>query len=147
VEQELLDIVHRALAYLETSRPRKLVVADDDLEALGRMEQALSLHGYEVWTAADGQEALDRAQEIQPDLILLDVGMPLMDGYEVVRKLKKDDRTRPIPVIVATDSPADREQERVRVLGMDIAEYLTKPLSIEILIREIKKVIAEKVSG
>ena len=146
VEQELLDIVHRALSYLEASRPHRLLVADDDPEVLARMEQALSLHGYEVWAAADGQEALDRAREIEPDLILLDVAMPLMDGYEVVRRLKRDEKTRPIPVIVATDSPADREQERVRVLGMDIAEYLTKPLSIEVLIREIKKVIAEKVS-
>ena len=146
VEQELLDIVHEALSYLGTNRPHRLVVADDDLEVLARMEQALSLHGYEVWTAADGQEALDKAHEVVPDLILLDVGMPLMDGYEVVRRLKKDERTRPIPIIVATESPTDREREKVQVLGVDIAEYLTKPLSIEILIREIKKVIAEKVA-
>jgi PAS domain S-box-containing protein len=146
VEQELLDVVHRALSYLGTSRPHRLVVADDDLEVLSRMEQALTLQGYEVWTAADGQEALDRAQEVEPDLVLVDVAMPVMDGYEVVRRLKDDDKTRPIPVIVATDSPTDREREKVTVLGMDIAEYLTKPLSIEILIREIKKVIAEKVT-
>ena len=145
LEQELLETVHNALSYLETSRPHKLVVADDDRHVLDQMEQALSLHGYEVWAAADGQEALDRAKEIEPDLILLDVGMPVMDGYEVVRRLKKDERTRPIPVIVTTDSPVDRERERVRMLGMDIAEYVTKPLSIEILIREIKKVISEQV--
>ncbi|MFN2184205.1 MAG: response regulator, partial [Anaerolineae bacterium] len=146
VEKELLDVVHGALAYIEASRPYRLVVADDDPDVLSRMEQALSLHGYEVWTAIDGQEALDRTEEIQPDLVLLDVGMPMMDGYEVVRRIKRDEKTRRIPVIVATDSPVDREREKVRVLGVDIAEYLTKPLSIEILIREIKKVIAEKTS-
>jgi PAS domain S-box-containing protein len=147
VEQELLDIVHKALSYLGASRPHKLVVADDDPEVLRQMEQALTFQGYEVWTAADGQETLDRAKEIEPDLILVDVAMPMMDGYEVVRRLKEDETTRPIPVIVATDSPTDREREKVRVVGMDIAEYLTKPLSIEVLIREIKKVIAEKVTA
>ena len=145
VEQELLDIVHGALSYLGTGRPHKLVVADDDPEVLALMEQALTLHGYEVWTAADGQEALDRAQEIVPDLILLDVAMPLVDGYQVVRRLKKDEKTRPIPIVVTTENPTDREREKVQVLGVDVAEYLTKPLSIEVLIREIKKVIAEKV--
>ena len=147
VEQDLLDIVHKALSYLGASRPYKLVVADDDPEVLRQMEQALTFQGYEVWTAADGQETLDRAKEIEPDLILVDVAMPTMDGYEVVRRLKEDETTRPIPVIVATDSPTDREREKVRVVGMDIAEYLTKPLSIEVLIREIKKVIAEKVTA
>ena len=87
-----------------------------------------------------------RAQEIAPDLILLDVDMPLMDGYEVVRRLKRDDKTRPIPIVVTTDNPTDREREKVQVLGADVAEYLTKPLSIEVLVREIKKVIAEEVA-
>jgi CheY-like chemotaxis protein len=144
VEQELLDAVHGALSYLETSQPHKLVVADDDQDMLARMEEALSLHGYEVWAVTDGQEALDVVQEIHPDLILLDVGMPMMDGYEVVRRLRRDDQTRGIPVIVVTDRPADREREKVEVLGVDIAEYLTKPISIEVLIREIKRVIARQ---
>ncbi len=144
VERELLDIVHRVLSRAETDPPHRLLVADDDPEVLARMEQALLLHGYEVWTATDGQEALALAEEVRPDLILLDVGMRMMERYEVVRRLRKNELTRAIPVVVTTDSPVDREQEKVRVLGMDVAEYLTKPLSIEVLIREIKKVIAER---
>ena len=146
VEQELLDAVHGALSYLETSQPHRLVVADDDQEMLAQMEQALVLHGYEVWTATDGQEALDAVQEIHPDLVLLDVGMPTMDGYEVVRCIRRDDQTRDIPIIVVTDRPADREREKVQVLGVDIAECITKPISIEVLIREIKRVIAQQTS-
>ena len=146
VEQELLDAVHGALSYLETSQPYRLVVADDDQEMLAQMEQALVLHGYEVWTATDGQEALDAVQEIHPDLVLLDVGMPTMDGYEVVRCIRRDDQTRDIPIIVVTDRPADREREKVQVLGVDIAECITKPISIEVLIREIKRVIAQQTS-
>lgn len=144
MEEELLAVVHGALSYLEGSRPYKLVVADDEQDALERMEQALSLHGYEVWTATNGQEALDAARRIRPDLILLDVGMPMMDGYEVVRRIRRDEHMRATPIVVITDSPVDWEREKVQVLGVDIAEYLTKPLSIEILIREIKKVIAQR---
>ncbi len=147
VEQELLETVHRVLSHVETGPPHRLLVADDDPEVLARMEQALLLHGYEVWTATDGQQALTKAQEIRPDLILLDVGMPMMEQYEAVRRLKRNELTRTIPVVVTTDSPVDREQEKVRVLGMDVAEYLTKPLSIEVLIREIKRLIAERTAA
>jgi DNA-binding response OmpR family regulator len=143
VERELLDIVNRVLSRVQASPPHRLVVADDDPAVLTEIEQALLHHGYEVWTATDGQEVLERAHEVQPALILLDVGMPAMVGYEAVRQLKRDEQTRPIPVVVTTDSPVHRERERVQVLGMDIADYLTKPISIEVLIREIRRVIGE----
>jgi putative two-component system response regulator len=78
--------------------------------------------------------------------VLLDVEMPVMDGYEVVRQLKSDEETRPIPIIVITASPVDTERDRVPILGTEVAQYLTKPLSIEILVREIKKAIAARPS-
>jgi DNA-binding response OmpR family regulator len=70
--------------------------------------------------------------------------MPGVDGYEVIRRIKGADDTRPIPIIVITASPVDKERDKVRVLGMGAAQYITKPLSIEVLIREIKRAIAEK---
>jgi CheY-like chemotaxis protein len=66
-----------------------------------------------------------------------------MDGYEVIRQLKVDEATRPIPIVVITTSPVDKERDRVQVLGMEVNQYLTKPLSIEMLIREIKKAMVE----
>jgi DNA-binding response OmpR family regulator len=144
MEQELLDVVRGALSSVEASRPQKLVVADDDWDVLQQMERALTLQGYEVWTATDGLQALDWVQKVRPDLVLLDVDMPMMDGYEVVRHIKKNVEMRKTPVILTTDRSVDKEREKVRMLGVDIAKYLTKPLSIEVLIREIKKAIAAR---
>jgi len=144
MEQELLDVVRGALSSVDASRPQKLVVADDDWDALQQMERALTLQGYEVWTATDGLQALDWVQKVRPDLVLLDVDMPMMDGYEVVRHIKKNAEMRKTPVILTTDRSVDKEREKVRVLGVDITKYLTKPLSIEVLIREIKKAIAAR---
>ena len=62
-----------------------------------------------------------------------------MDGYEVIRRLKSDDSTRSIPIIVLTGSSVDKERDKVRVLGMEVSQYVAKPLSIEMLIREIQK--------
>jgi chemosensory pili system protein ChpA (sensor histidine kinase/response regulator) len=75
--------------------------------------------------------------------VLLDTDMPRMDGYEVVRHLKADEATRPVPIILITSSPAGRERSRVPVLGTEACRYVSKPLSIELLIREIKKAIVD----
>jgi DNA-binding response OmpR family regulator len=144
LEKELLETVHHALSYLETSRPHKLVVADDDPEVLEQMEQALSLHGYEVWTASDGEKAMAQVNESEPDLILLDTKLPVVDGYEVIRQLKSNEVTRSIPIIVLTDSSVDRAQDRVQMLGMEVSQYVTKPLSVEMLIHEIQKATVGK---
>jgi CheY-like chemotaxis protein len=143
-EGDLLEVVQKALADHDELQSHSLVVADDDPDTLALMEHALVLHGYQVHTAHDGQQALAQVQQFQPDLVLLDLDMPVMDGYEVVRRLRNDDATRPIPIIVITASPVDSERGRVPILGTEVAQYVTKPLSIEILVREIKKVIASK---
>jgi PAS domain S-box-containing protein len=142
-EPELLEVVQNALLSLGESAPHRIVVADDDPEVLALLDEALTLHGYQVWTASDGQEALERVRECEPDLILLDTQMPVVDGYDVIRELKGDESTRPIPVIAITASPVDKERDRVRVLGMEVDQYVTKPLSIEMLIQEIKKATVE----
>ena len=145
-EEQLLGVVRQAMASSGQAGPNKLLVADDDPEVLAALQAALSLHGYEVSTVLNGQEVLNQVHEFQPDVILLDTKMPGMDGYEVIRRLKSEEATSPIPVIVLTSSPVDKERDRGRVLGKDIIRYLSKPLSIELLIREIKKTIAERPS-
>ena len=143
-EGKLLESVRRALAPQEKGEPLKLLVVDDDPDILNFLDQALSFHGYQVWTAASGREALERTPELQPDLILLDIRMPGIDGYEVIRRLKGEESTRSIPIIVITASPVDKERDRVRVLGMGAAQYVTKPLSVDMLVREIKAAIEER---
>ena len=123
-----------------------VLVVDDDADIRGFLEQALSYHGYSVRTAANGQGALAQIEAEQPDLILLDLKMPGVDGYEVIRTLKAEQDTRAIPVVVITASPVDKARDKVRVLGMGATQYLTKPFSIKSLIDEIKRAIVERPS-
>ena len=143
-EEKLVEAVRRALSPLGEGMTYNVLVVDDDPDILSLMEKALSFHGYQVSTASGGREALAQVQESLPDLILLDLRMPDVDGYEVIRRLKGNDATHSIPIIVITASSVDKEQDKVRVLGMGAAQYITKPLSIEMLIREIKKAIVER---
>jgi PAS domain S-box-containing protein len=146
-EEKLLQAVRRALSPFSVQGPYDVLVVDDDPDIRGLMEEALSFRGYQVSTAPGGREALAHVRESLPDLILLDLKMPGVDGYEVIRQLKADDATRPVPIIVITASLVDQERDRVRVLGLGATQYITKPISIDTLIREIKKAIAEKQSG
>jgi PAS domain S-box-containing protein len=143
-EEQLFEAVRNALSSVEETKSHRLVVAEDDPDVLALLEQSLSLHGYEVWTASDGQEALARVRECHPDLVLLDTKMPDMDGYEVIRQLKRDQATNSIPIVVTTGSQAAKVRDGVSVLGMDVSQYVTQPFPIEVLIRAIKQAIVGK---
>jgi PAS domain S-box-containing protein len=143
-EDKLLRSVQLALSPVEEGEEYDLLVVDDDPDILALLDHALSFHGYHVRTAPDGVEALALVEEAHPDLILLDIKMPNMDGYEVIRQLKSEEATRSIPVIVITASPVDKERDKVRVLGMGATQYITKPLSIETLVWEIRSAIEER---
>jgi signal transduction histidine kinase/DNA-binding response OmpR family regulator len=143
-EDKLLESVRLALAHQDGDGPHRLLVVDDDADIRGFLEEALSYHGYHIHTASNGKEALEKVEQTDPDLVLLDLKMPGLDGYEVIRRLKSNKATRAIPIIVITASPVDKERDRVRVLGMGATEYLTKPLSIEALVQEIKAAIGER---
>jgi PAS domain S-box-containing protein len=146
-EEKLLGSIRRALSPRDEARALRLLVVDDDPDIRAFLEEALSHHGYHTWAAANGEEALEQVEEIEPDLILLDLKMPGLDGYDVLRRLKGSEATRPIPIIVITASPVDKERDRVRVLGMGADQYITKPLSIEMLVNEVKSAIAERQPG
>jgi two-component system phosphate regulon response regulator PhoB len=102
--------------------------------------------GFAVQEAYNGQEALARVSQTPPDLILLDLKMPDMDGYEVIRTLRRDQATRNIPVIVITGNVFD-ENDRVKVLGMGVEQLLTKPFNVEALVQEIKRVTSDESQG
>jgi DNA-binding response OmpR family regulator len=121
-----------------------LLVVEDDPDILSMMREALTRQGYQVSTATSGREVLGEVARSQPDLILLDLKMPGMDGYEVIRQLKSDQDTQSIPIIVTTASPLDKERDKIRVLGMGATQYITKPLSLSSLISEIKNAISER---
>jgi DNA-binding response OmpR family regulator len=109
----------------------KVLVADDEegIRVLCRVN--LELAGYEVAEAADGAQALDAARSVHPDVIFLDVMMPIMDGWEVLRTLKEDPATAVIPVIMLTARTSEADQ--IRAWGEGVMQYLAKPFSPEML--------------
>ena len=107
--------------------PPLILAVDDTPENLEILRMRLEAQGYEVAEAVDGLDALDRARELGPDLILFDIMMPRLDGIETVRRLKEDPELRFIPVILVT-AKADTKD---LVLGLDAGgdDYLTKPFA------------------
>ena len=120
-------------------KPRILVV-DDEPEAVELIEFNLKQSGYTVSTAAEGAEALKKARSQPPDLIVLDVMLPEMDGFEICKTLRLDPSTTKVPIIMLTAKAAEID----RVLGLELGadDYLTKPFSPRELLLRIKKILA-----
>lgn len=112
---------------------KKILVVDDEKPISDIVKFNLTKEGYEVYTAYDGQEALDKVEEIQPDLILLDLMLPKVDGLEVAREVRKT-HDMPIIMVTAKDSEIDK------VLGLELGadDYVTKPFSNRELIARVK---------
>ena len=117
----------------------RILVADDEPHIRQILRFTLERAGYQVFTAGDGEEALARAAEIKPSLVLLDVMMPKIDGYEVCRKMRQDFSLNQIPVIMLSA----RGEQRDRVAGLEggANDYLVKPYSNEELLLRVKNVL------
>ncbi len=125
------------------ARRELVLVADDDQDIVRFVEVNLRLEGYEVATASDGEQALQGAYDLLPDLVLLDVMMPVLDGWQVAEKLLEDERTREIPIIFLTARAELRDRERGLEAG-GIA-YVTKPfnpLELAVLVEELVNRVA-----
>ncbi len=105
----------------------KILVVDDEVYIVHILDFSLGMEGYEVVTALDGEEALAKSLEHKPDLIVLDIMMPKMDGYEVCKRLKADDATRGIPVILLSAKGRNVDQKMGFEAGAE--DYITKPFS------------------
>jgi DNA-binding response OmpR family regulator len=115
---------------IQNLRPLVLV-ADDDPDILALVRFRLERDGYEVLSAPDGETALDRALARPPDLALLDVTMPRLDGYEVTRRLRAHGPTTTIPIILLTARVQEHDVARGFEAGAD--DYVTKPFSPQVL--------------
>ncbi len=119
-----------------------ILIIDDDELLITLLEHKLSQRGLEVNSANDGQDGLLAAIDGQPDLVVLDVMMPTMDGFEVLRHMKENERTRDIPVIML--SAKRLEDDVVNGLNLGAADYLVKPFMPEELLVKIQRLLREK---
>ncbi len=116
---------------------KKIILAvDDEPNILMSIEFILDMEGYEVHTARDGDDALDAAERVRPDLILLDINMPRKDGYEVCRILRKREHMAGTKVIMLTAKGQTLERKKGLEVGAD--EYVTKPFSADELLSAIR---------
>jgi len=120
---------------------RKILVIDDEIELVKAIQIRLEHAGFEVLVAYDGQEGLNRAQKEKPDLIILDLMLPKMEGYKVCGLLKVDARYNKIPIILLTARAQPADQKLGLELGADA--YITKPFQHEVVITKIKELLKE----
>ncbi len=125
----------------QVSASRKdILVVDDTLANLRLLTQMLSNHGYRVRPVTDGAQALLTARSVPPDLILLDIRMPGMDGYEVCERLKSDPLTQSIPIIFL--SALGETEDKVKAFSMGGVDYVTKPFQVEEVIARVQTHLA-----
>jgi DNA-binding response OmpR family regulator len=124
------------------TRPSRILIVDDEPFNVDYLEQELSDLGYETVSAANGKEALERVEAEAPDLILLDVMMPVMDGFAVCRALKAHDETRLIPIVIMT--ALDGVDDRIRGIEAGADDFLTKPVNPRELIARIQTALRLK---
>ncbi len=115
------------MSELQEKKPSLILVIDDDEAITGVVSTVLSADGHRVLTASDGTTGLELAEKEPPDLILMDIGLPEMDGYEVTRKLKEHISLQSVPVIFLTGQNAS--EDGGRAFGVGGAAYVQKPFS------------------
>ncbi len=118
---------------------KKILAVDDEPNILLSIEFILEMEGYEAYTAKNGDEALEVAERVKPDLILLDINMPLKDGYEVCRILREQENSGRVKVIMLTAKGQLLEMKKGLEVGAD--EYVTKPFSAAELLEKIRKLL------
>ena len=121
----------------------RIMVVDDEPDLLEVVKLILESDGYQVVTAGSGQEALNKIEKETPDLVLLDIIMPKMDGWEVFSRIKSNPRTHDVPVIMLTA----KDQRIDKLIGLHVVrvdDYITKPFGRAELLERIKRVLQEK---
>jgi CheY-like chemotaxis protein len=117
-----------------------VLVVDDFADNREMYSEYLTYSGYDVIEAKNGKEALEAAQAQAPDIIIMDLSLPVMDGWEATRRLKADDRTRRIPVVALTGHALAGHSQGAREAGCD--SFLAKPCLPDQLVAEIKRMLA-----
>ena len=119
------------------SEAKKILIVDDEQDIVETLKFMLEAEGYECFCAYDGENGLNLAKEIIPDLMILDVMMPKINGYKISRLLKYDTKYKDIPIIMVTA----RSQEEDKLIGQEtgVNEYITKPFELDDIIKKVKE--------
>lgn len=120
----------------------KILVVDDEEHILMILKDSLEFSGFTIVTATNGEEALEAVAKENPELLVLDIGMPKLDGWEVCRRLKGDPKTKALPIIILTAYAQTSDQRKGLELGAD--RFITKPCDLTYLVEEINALLAKK---
>jgi CheY-like chemotaxis protein len=121
-----------------------ILVAEDNAVNRELIRELLELRGYTVLEACDGQEALGIIERAQPDLLLLDIGMPVLDGFAVVRRIRESPRIARLPIVAVTAYAMQGDRERILDSGFD--GYLSKPINPSSLTEELNRLLTKQAS-
>jgi CheY-like chemotaxis protein len=120
----------------------EVLIAEDNAVNRELLRELLEIRGYAVEEACDGEEALRMIERAQPDLLLLDIGMPLLDGFGVVRKIRENPRLASLPVVAVTAYAMQGDREKILNSGFD--GYLSKPLNAVVLAEELDRLLSKQ---
>jgi DNA-binding response OmpR family regulator len=123
-----------------SARPPRILIVDDEADLIAVLRFGLEAEAFEVVAAADGDDGFRKAREAGPDLIVLDLMLPKLDGYKVCRALKFDERYRAIPIIIL--SARSGAQDRQLALDMGADDFVTKPYDMLDLVRRIREFLS-----
>ena len=139
--QAVCTIPQKKRSSLSIMGKKKILVVEDEQDMVYAIKLILEGSGYEVITAGDGQEGLNKAKREKPDLILLDLMLPKIDGYKVCRMLKFDAKHNKIPIIMFTARAQEKDKEMGRQVGADV--YFTKPFQPEVLLGKMRELLED----
>ena len=138
-EGEAAEEASQLIAKIEEEREKIVMVVDDSITIRKVTERMLSRHNMKVVTAKDGIDAVAQLQEIKPDVMLLDIEMPRMDGYEVATHVRNDERLKDLPIIMITSRSGAKHKDKAMAIGVN--KYLGKPYQEDDLIKNIRELI------
>ena len=141
-QAKLLDARMAEQRHEQAARAPRVLVVDDSVTVRKVTTRLLERHGLEVFTASDGVDAMATLQDHHPDLMLLDIEMPRMDGFEVASLVRHDERLKSIPIIMITSRTGDKHRDRAMAIGVN--EYLGKPFQEELLLATMNRLLGRE---
>jgi CheY-like chemotaxis protein len=123
----------------------KILIAEDNPVNRELLRELLEMRGHTIAEACDGEEALRIIEQTQPDLVLLDIGMPLLDGFGVIRKIRENPRFASMPVVAVTAYAMQGDREKI--LSSKFDGYLSKPVDARSLVQELDRVLSQQGSA